>query len=353
MIHNLLLWIFNLSSACLILSNFANCQIINNDINTKESFPVIGETLALNFPSDHGTHNEYRIEWWYLTSNLKDQHGNAFGVQWTLFRVAFEPKPDKDKWNSSQIWMGHAAITGKNFHMFEEKLARGGVSQANVLTRPFEAWIDDWYLKGADWSDLSVSAGGENFRYTINLQAQGPIVKHGDEGRSVKSDLGQASAYYSQPFFLAEGWIEQNNQRIQVTGSAWADHEWSSQFISNSQQGWDWFSLNLDAGEKLMLFQVRENDGNHFYSGTWIDPEGNYQSLDPTSIRIEPIEITRFNEYYTDWHVSIEDFDFHVKVSALNPNSKMDTVYPYWEGPITFDGSHSGNGYLEMTGYVD
>jgi predicted secreted hydrolase len=25
--------------------------------------------------------------------------------------------------------------------------------------------------------------------------------------------------------------------------------------------------------------------------------------------------------------------------------------FPYWEGPITFAGSHTGVGYLEMTGY--
>jgi predicted secreted hydrolase len=24
---------------------------------------------------------------------------------------------------------------------------------------------------------------------------------------------------------------------------------------------------------------------------------------------------------------------------------------PYWEGPILIDGSHTGRGYLEMTGY--
>jgi len=26
---------------------------------------------------------------------------------------------------------------------------------------------------------------------------------------------------------------------------------------------------------------------------------------------------------------------------------------PYWEGPVTVAGSHSGVGYLEMTGYAD
>jgi predicted secreted hydrolase len=29
----------------------------------------------------------------------------------------------------------------------------------------------------------------------------------------------------------------------------------------------------------------------------------------------------------------------------------MATSFPYWEGPISFRGTHSGVAYLEMTGY--
>jgi len=29
----------------------------------------------------------------------------------------------------------------------------------------------------------------------------------------------------------------------------------------------------------------------------------------------------------------------------------MDTSIPYWEGPVRVTGSHTGRGYLEMTGY--
>ena len=37
--------------------------------------------------------------------------------------------------------------------------------------------------------------------------------------------------------------------------------------------------------------------------------------------------------------------------TPLNPASWMGTSFPYWEGPIRFEGSHAGVGYLEMTGY--
>jgi predicted secreted hydrolase len=40
-----------------------------------------------------------------------------------------------------------------------------------------------------------------------------------------------------------------------------------------------------------------------------------------------------------------------ITTRPLNPHSWMDTSFAYWEGPIRFDGSHEGRGYLEMTGY--
>jgi predicted secreted hydrolase len=40
-----------------------------------------------------------------------------------------------------------------------------------------------------------------------------------------------------------------------------------------------------------------------------------------------------------------------IECRPLNPRSWMGTSFPYWEGPISFAGSHTGLGYLEMTGY--
>ena len=337
----------------ILMVGYANSQNITENPTLSGQFPKIKKDLLIKFPEDHGAHEEYRIEWWYLTANLKDQNQNVLGLQWTLFRAALEPQNNKNNWESSQIWMGHIAITGKNFHLAEEKLARGGVSQAGVISEPFEAWIDDWYLKGPNWKNLTVAADGKNFSYNLKLSAKGPVIKHGRDGRSIKSTLGQASAYYSQPFFNAKGWIEQNGIRQYVEGTAWADHEWSSQFISDTQEGWDWFSLNFETGEKLMLFQVREKNKNHFYSGTWINTAGEYQPVNPSEIDIKPVGPKTSKSYYTNWIIKIPDLNISIKISAINPLSEMNTTYPYWEGPILFEGTHAGNGYLEMTGYKD
>ncbi|MBN8986255.1 MAG: iron ABC transporter permease, partial [Rhizobiales bacterium] len=33
------------------------------------------------FPDDFGAHPEFRIEWWYVTANLRDASGVAYGAQ--------------------------------------------------------------------------------------------------------------------------------------------------------------------------------------------------------------------------------------------------------------------------------
>ena len=41
-----------------------------------------------------------------------------------------------------------------------------------------------------------------------------------------------------------------------------------------------------------------------------------------------------------------------VTVRALNAQAWMEVTPPYWEGPVVVSGSHTGRGYLEMTGYL-
>src|SRR5712672_1197461 len=79
---------------------------------------VPGRTLS--FPADHGPHPDFRIEWWYVTANLVDSAGVAYGAQWTLFRQAMTPDAQQEGWANQQIWMGHAAVTRADTHRYNE-----------------------------------------------------------------------------------------------------------------------------------------------------------------------------------------------------------------------------------------
>jgi len=307
---------------------------------------------ALSFPADHGAHPDYRIEWWYLTATLEGPDGTPYGLQWTLFRSAIAPGTAAG-WTSPQVWFAHAAVTTPEDHFVSERFARGGTGQAGVTAEPFEAWIDDWSLAGPDFDRLELSASDDTFRYDMTLTANGPLVFHGDDGYSVKSAQGQASYYYSQPFFEIEGTLTLPDGEVPVTGSAWLDREWSSQPLASDQTGWDWFSLSFDDGTKLMAFRLRQADGSYFSSGTWIEPDGTTTAIPDGQLTAEPLSETEVagRDVPTRWQLTYPAKDLTVEVGALNPDAWMDVSVPYWEGPVALSGSHNGRGYLEMTGY--
>lgn len=317
-----------------------------------EGFSVPMPDPEFIFPQDHGPHPDFRIEWWYLTANLMGPDGTKYGVQWTLFRSALAPETQPG-WQDPQVWFAHAAVTTPTQHFSAERVARGGIGQAGVTTEPFEAWIDDWRMVGSNFDQLTLSASDAKFRYDLELAAKGPLVFHGDAGYSVKSEEGQASYYYSQPFFEVRGVLKLPERSVPVTGNAWLDREWSSQPLADTQTGWDWFSLSFESGEKLMGFQLRQTDGNNFTSGTWISPEGETTALANGEFVAEPIEDTEVagRVIPTRWRVLLAEREIDVEVQAINSESWMDVSLPYWEGPVQFNGSHKGRGYLEMTGY--
>ncbi len=312
--------------------------------------PVPGRVLE--FPADHGAHPAYRIEWWYLTANMTGPDGTPYGLQWTLFRSALAPR-DGAGWETPQLWMGHAAVTTPGAHHVAERLARGGIGQAGVVADPFSAWIDDWAMEGPDFDTLRLTASGAEFAYDVQLTATGPLIKHGQDGYSVKSAAGQASYYYSQPFFDLAGTLTLPQGDVPVTGRAWLDREWSSQPLAADQTGWDWFSLSFDTGDKLMGFILRGQ--TDYTAATWISADGQATAFPDGAFAATPLtwhEVAG-RQVPVGWGVSLPDKDVSVTVTALNPDAWMQTSVPYWEGPVTIAGSHNGVGYLEMTGYDD
>ena len=310
--------------------------------------------MALAFPADHGAHPAYRIEWWYLTATLQGNDGTEYGAQWTLFRSALSPETGTG-WQAPQLWMGHAAVTTPNQHFVAERLARGGIGQAGVTVAPFSAWIDDWTMSGkagTGISDLTLNARGSDFRYDLHLLADGPLIFHGNRGYSVKSAEGQASYYYSQPSYSVSGTLYLADGPVEVTGQGWLDREWSSQPLSDDQTGWDWFSLSFDSGARMMGFRLRDS-GDGYTSATWVFPDGTTRAFPNGALQIRPLELAPVagRTVPIRWQLTLPDQQLDIEVDALNQNSWMDVSFPYWEGPVRVTGSHSGRGYLEMTGY--
>ena len=318
-------------------------------VQTPEGFALPDPDTRFEYPSEHGAHPMFRIEWWYFTANLSSEDGAVYGIQWTLFRNALSPNgADVD-----QAWMGHAAISAPEGHFYAERLARGGVGHAGARATPFEAFIDEWAAAGEALDTISLTAQGAEFRYDLSFNADRPFVPQGASGFSVKTEGGLASHYYSQPFYDVVGTLRLPSGDVKVSGQGWLDREWSSQPLEASQTGWDWVSLHLDGGQKLMGYRLRDEDGTAYTVGTWIDVDGTPAPFTPGDIEMSALDtaLVAGRDVPVAWSVSVPEHGVDVRVEAVYPQSWMATSVPYWEGPVSVSGTHAGVGYLEMTGY--
>nr|WP_217702198.1 lipocalin-like domain-containing protein [Vibrio ostreicida] len=314
----------------------------------------------LTFPTDHGAHRDFRHEWWYLTANLKDKDGNPFGVQWTQFRfaVAAQPPIPSGSWSSQQIYMAHSAVTMEDKHYADEKWSRGQPKLAGVELDPLRVFVDDWQWRSQsrDLFPATLKVHSGQFSYALTLESSAPYHLQGIQGYSKKSANGAvASHYYSQPFIDVSGEVRVDGQSYQVKGKGWIDREWSSQFLLDSQQGWDWFALHLNDDLSLVVFQLRQTKASdHGYAhARLMYRNGQSRAIEQQEIKLRATEYTQIQgrDYPTQWALDIESQQINLRLSALNVYAKMPLTIPYWEGPIRFEGSHSGLGYMELTGY--
>ena len=321
--------------------------------------PVVADK-HLSFPADHLAHDDFRQEWWYLTANLTTETGKPLGLQWTQFRIALSPQVPQSpsKWASNQLYMAHSAVTTAKQHKAEERWSRGQAQLAGVSSNPLTIQLDNWRWQSQD-NDLfpaTLDVTGDDFSYSLNLTTSASYQRQGDKGYSVKSADGSvASYYYSQPFISVAGTVTLDGERLKVSGNAWLDREWSSQFLNKHQQGWDWFAIRLDDGSALMLFQLRGigKRENAFYSARRMFADGSGRNINsnmlPGAIEMRPTDWQ--GNYPVAWQISIPSEQLELTIQPLNRNSSMPLAITYWEGPISVQGSHNGLGYMELTGY--
>ena len=400
------------------------------NMQSSDAFTPVKRGNTVELPRDHMSHPDFQLEWWYLTFVLSAEDGQEFGLQYTLFRFNTEldaPQSTKanaensaevnannhiaKNWSNGQQWMGHASLHTAEQHYFEERFASGGVGNAYVNQQPFTTVIDDWVWKAAQaevqtgaeskamfpsllkvafgqisthqpvkingkipataadsLSELNDTPGVSAVKVSLNLDTYGPFIKQGDNGYSKKTqDERLRSYYYSQPFINAKGTLNIEGNSVRVTGKGWFDHEWTSHLANSEAMGWDWFSLHLDDGNKLMAFRMHamnENMKNStskhseiFTTASYIAENGTKETIDQANVSITPMAYETINEggvpraVPTIWRIQIPIKDIDVTVKPFKENQWNNSLFPYYEGRVEIKGSHSGSGFMELTGY--
>jgi predicted secreted hydrolase len=314
----------------------------------------------------------FRHEWWYLTGQLQDAAGATFGFELTVFRLALRPPAaaaaPAPSWAARQVYAAHFAITDVQRGRFfsATRYARDALGLGAAGVNPFA-------LQVADWSVIQAPAGAAlhwqlqaadgDYQLQLDLSSDQAPVLNGTAGLSRKADApGAASYYYSMPRLKAVGRITRQGVALPVSGLAWLDREWGSGALGPTQQGWDWFALDLSDGSALMFYALRDRDGQRdaHSAGTFVAADGRPMPLANEDVQIQVQRqwtSPRGGRYPAQWQLRVPSLELQLQVSPLLADQELPTQPRYWEGAVRVTGRRRGalvaaQGYVELVGYA-
>ncbi len=325
------------------------------------------------FPRDHGSHPEFRTEWWYFTGNLRDPSNKPLGYQLTFFRqgVLFKAKDPSHPWAIRDVYLAHFTLTDvqRGQFWYAERASRKGPGLAGAAEDRMHVWLLNWTAR-MEGDRIQLEARHQGMELSLDLSSRKALVFHGKNGLSQKGEReGQASYYFSYTDLGAKGFVKTplSHHPIPVSGVSWFDHEFGSNQLTLDQVGWDWFSLHLSDGQDLMLYFLRRKDGSvePSSSGTLVSSAGKSTHLKLSDIEIEVLDFWRSprsgGRYPSRWKIKIPSFKIEIELAPLVPSQELMTTgstgVTYWEGAVAGRGTSNGKpitceGYVELTGYA-
>ena len=308
------------------------------------------------FPRDHGSHPEFRTEWWYVTGHLDAANGRRFGFQVTFFRQASAAH--------EQLFLAHAALLDADHQRFisEERLNREGWDAESSRTT-LDVHNGNWSLGLNGGLHLAASIRTEA-KIRLTMKVAKPLVVFGKDGVSIKGRSPEASSHYlTFPRLACEGTVNAGDGDTPVTGMAWMDHEFSSSQLDQEQSGWDWACLQLNEGREIMVYRMRLRNGSADPAGTTlarISKDGVVHSVDTAGFTWTPGRTWKSPKTGAVYPVEAvirgggEEYRLRPLIDAQELDGAVSGL-PYWEGACdVLDGGGKvvGRAFLELAGYA-
>jgi predicted secreted hydrolase len=153
-------------------------------------------------------------------------------------------------------------------------------------------------------------------------------------------------------------WRQQHS--VAVSGEAWLDHEWSSEYLDPSAVGWDWIGLNLDDGGAVMAFRMRDAEGRSRWSAASVRaPGGEVRTFSGGDVDFTALRTWHSPHTGADYPVSFRvrigerQFTLVPLMDDQENDTRLSSGAVYWEGAVRASEQQRpvGRGYLELTGY--
>ncbi len=332
-------------------------------VTAAQDFAPVVPGKAFAFPGDAGSHPQHRVEWWYVTGQLETRRG-PMGFQVTFFRLRNkDADSNPSRFSPKQLLFAHAALAdpakGRLLHDQRSARALEGLVEAKIEDTSVR--IDEWVLERSSRA-YRTRIDADGFALDLTLTPTQPVLLQGDRGFSRKGAASaQASYYYSEPHLRVSGRVSAAGETLDVGGSAWLDHEWSSEILAADAVGWDWLGVNLDDGAALMAFRIRAGDGRPLWANATYRPAGGAPvTFGPDAVRFAPRRSWKSPRTGTVYPVAmdIEIGERSFRIEPLMDDQELDarssTGTLYWEGAVRVEEGQRprGRGYLELTGYA-
>ena len=344
---------------------------------TADGFSLPQPGYVFNFPRDYGSHDDFKIEWWYITGQLFRDDGRRFGFQATFFRSAGLPvnkllATNNADFGRDTLYLAHMALLDVSHGQFlhQQRLNRRGWD-AFSSTNDLNVRNGNWALRMTDTNRqtmiLNGSLGGAA-SFQLELRPSKPMVVFGQSSVSRKAADPTASSYYlTFPRLQATGQVVLGLETNRVAGEAWMDHEISSSQLGADQAGWDWCCLQFKDGREIMAYRMRHRDGTQdpFSTLAWVNTNNVITQLPSADFQFETVHTWKSP-------VSGAVYPVSVRLHTRNPFTNQPVTFlleplaedqelagrgslAYWEGSCRIRDEHGreiGSAFLELTGYA-
>ena len=140
------------------------------------------------------------------------------------------------------------------------------------------------------------------------------------------------------------------------------DREWSTSALGVELEGWDWFAVQLDDGQELMVYLLRRRDGavDPFSAGTLVAADGTARRLEVGDVRVETLAHWTSPHsrvrYPARWALSVPSAELRLEITPRLADQELRVGTRYWEGAVGVAGASggrpvAGQGYVELVGY--
>ncbi len=365
-------------------------------------------------------HNDVNIEWWYINAHVTTDKGRHLALIGSFFRFGSGVNPldgsplprahyliyavtDLDKKTQRPYSLADAGMIAllkqfgpllaasnprdKGVRAFLAGLDQGRLppphrkiaGEASVVSAPFRlAYGKENTLAATNAIntafDLNLNAGGPD-KIHLTLTSQKPAMAVGGKG---ETGLKRANDmyYFSLTRCAVGGMVDTGLGPEKITGGqGWFDHQWGNSWVA-SNNGWDWWGVQLDDGTDILFFRQRDlKTGRVFFPlATFMDKDGR-QSV-TRKILFTPDKAMLWKSaksgvtYPLGWTVDFPEKNLQLQIKAAVRNQEMPILGPgagIWEGlcrvnayqgPPRPDGRGffptqrvTGVAYMELVGY--